>query len=79
VEGDVVRFLKFTLPNTDPEVPSRWMAYPMLVDEEEVCTRQEEFDRIERLPLHWDEQGPEAFDHGPFVDEDVCDCCGRPW
>jgi hypothetical protein len=57
-----MRFLAFQLRNTDPNIPAKYILHPMVVDEPAVCNRQEEFDRIERLPLHWD--------HVPYWAED---------
>ena len=51
-----MRFTVVRVRNTDPSVPACWVDYPLLLDEEPVCELQEEWDRIEGLPLHWDEQ-----------------------
>jgi hypothetical protein len=49
-----------------------WTDYPMALDEPEVCNVQEEHDRIENLPLHWDGDSPvwnESIDYAVWRSE----------
>jgi hypothetical protein len=53
--GVDMRFVAFRERNTDPSIPAIWITYPMALDEPAVCNVGEEYDRIEGLPLHWDD------------------------
>ena len=41
-----MRFVEFRSPNTDPSVPAAWVGKVMMLEEDEVCSAQEELDRV---------------------------------
>ena len=40
-----MRFVEFRSPNTDPSVPAAWVGTVMALEEDEVCSAQEELGR----------------------------------
>ena len=52
-----MRFIAFRMRNTDPAVPATVIDYPMVVDEDGVCSRNEERFRCEGLICEqwWDD------------------------
>jgi hypothetical protein len=68
-----MRLIAVQLRNTDPRIPSKYMIWPMMLDERDVRTPDDVRDDAEGLPSRWwfDEKYKQRY----F--EEVCSCCGQ--
>jgi hypothetical protein len=71
-EGEV-RLIGVTLLNENPAIPSRYMVWPMMLDERDMRTPDDVRDEAEGLPGCW------WFDEKLEQYEQVtaCECCGQ--